>query len=459
MWDWFAWGWNELGDHAGPLEALVAILFILSLIFFPVRLWWAKRQPPQMVTLANPEVLDPLVPVIPPTGSMHMDLATFEALQERALEQAKKQLAAAQGEEIERLEETIEALKARLRNPDEALAQQQAIIIDLEEKLARRGNEIGGDELTAAKTALEAGDFTKARALFEALAARTAPEVAANADAEFALGQIAEVEIRWHDAYRHYKRAAQLSDTLNYQNAYVRLALRLGYAEEAFDVQQPLSDAVKAKYGDTSVEYASQVSTLAKVHKALENYPKAEDLCRQALEITITNIVEAHSDYSAQLYDLAWVLSAQGRKWESGEIQKQAMSVENGTDGQRYRNDAIRLFNIAEGLREQGRFSEAEGLYPLMLETHRSKADPGQLDYCFHLSTIADLFSKHGRHQEAEALFVESLSLLRELVGERHPASLAVAKTFLKFMNTHHPNSPHRAEVEALLARSGPGES
>ena len=115
------------------------------------------------------------------------------------------------------MEEKIEALNARLRDLEEALAQQQAIITSLEDRLARRGNEIGDDNLAPANTALKAGDFTKARTLFKTPATRNAPEVTANAAAEFSLGQIAKAEICWQDAARHHATAARLNlvfDTL-----------------------------------------------------------------------------------------------------------------------------------------------------------------------------------------------------------------------------------------------------
>lgn len=206
--DWVDEIWKWLGDHSGPLQGLGVVLVLIGLAFFPVRLWWSRRQPPQKVTVAN---FDALAALVQPAPATTEQFDAFTKIQERALEQAKKQLAAAHGEERKRLEDKIDTLNARLRDPGEALAQQQAIIANLEAQLARRGNEIGGDDLAAATAALEAGDFTAARKLFETLAARTAPEVTANADAEFALGQIAEAEIRWHDAARHYATAARLN--------------------------------------------------------------------------------------------------------------------------------------------------------------------------------------------------------------------------------------------------------
>ena len=182
--------------------------FLMTLVTAGVGFWrWARtRNKIPKVEITNPP------PALPPAG-IHMDLATFAAMQERGLEQARRQLVAAHGEERKRLEDKIDALNARLADPDRALAEQQAIITRLEAQLSRQVYKLGGDAINDAKAALEAGDFTKARALFETLAAETEPDVQAHAQAAFALGEIAEAEIRWADAAAHYARAARLNPT------------------------------------------------------------------------------------------------------------------------------------------------------------------------------------------------------------------------------------------------------
>jgi tetratricopeptide (TPR) repeat protein len=413
MTEWFSEAWEALGQHAGPLEALAVLGAAVWFVIYPARRWWANRQPPPSVTLANPEALRPIASAAPPTGSMHMDLATFEAIQERALDAARKQLAAAHGAERQRLEEKIEALNARLRDPDEALAQQQAIITSLEEQLTRRSNEIGGDELAAARTALDAGDFTKARALFETLAARTAPEVTANADAEFALGQIAEAEIRWHDAHRHYKRAAQRSDALDHLRAQARMTRGLGLTAEGILLQERLCAAVLSEHGETSAEYATELNNLALVVQAKGRYEQAEGLFRKALDIDRATIGETHPDFATGLNNLA---------------------------------------NVAEA---QGRYAEAEGLYRQALDIGRATIGEAHPSFAIRLNNLAGVVEAQGRYDEAEALYAQALSLSRKTLGDGHPNTQTCAGNFLELLTTHLPNSPHLATVQAVLA-AGP---
>ena len=196
-----------LAENGVVLGSVASLLAIVEVIFAPFRTLAKRWRRPDEVIVANLPAL--IATPLPAPQGIQMDVDTFTSLQTRLRDDARAELAAAHGDERKRLEEQITALNARLANPDEALAQQHAIILDLEAQLARRGNELGGDDVAIAKAALESGDFSAARALFETLAARTEPDVQAHADASFALGQIAEAEIRWGDAAKHYARAAQ----------------------------------------------------------------------------------------------------------------------------------------------------------------------------------------------------------------------------------------------------------
>jgi tetratricopeptide (TPR) repeat protein len=421
MTEWFSEAWEALGQHAGPLEALAVLGAAVWFVIYPARRWWANRQPPPSVTLANPEALRPIASAAPPTGSMHMDLATFEAIQERALDAARKQLAAAHGAERQNLEDKIEALNARLRDPDEALAQQQAIITGLEEQLTRRSNEIGGDDLAAARTALETGDFTKARALFETLAARTAPQVAANADAEFALGQIAEAEIRWHDAHRHYKRAAQLSDALDHLRAQARMTWHLRLTDEGIPLHERLCAAVLSEHGETSAEYAIELNNLASLVRAQGRYAEAEGLYRQALDISRATIGEVHPDYATNLSNLAGVVRQQGRYAEAEGLYRQSLGIDQATIGEAHPEFATHLNNLAVVVEAQGRCAEAEGLYRQVLDIDRATIGEAHPGFATHLNNLANVVRAQGRYDQAQGLYRQALDIDRATIGEVHP--------------------------------------
>ncbi len=121
-----------LTDDAVVLGGGAAILAILETTLAPFRTFARRFRKPEQVVIANPEAFLPKS--APAPHGIQMDVETFTALQSKQRDAARAELAMAHGAERQRLEDKIAALNARLANPDEALAQLHAIILDLEAK-------------------------------------------------------------------------------------------------------------------------------------------------------------------------------------------------------------------------------------------------------------------------------------------------------------------------------------
>ncbi|SEO12275.1 hypothetical protein SAMN05216227_104915 [Pseudorhodobacter antarcticus] len=166
---------DGFGNEGSAIGGIVAL--IVAVVGFFTWLFIRKTTPKAEVANFPP-------PVPTPPNTIQMDVEAFTTLQTKLRDEARKDLEKAHGADRTRLEEKIDELNRRLAQPEEALAQQQAIITRLEEELTRRANTLGGDRVNAAKTALKAGDTHKAKALFEEIKAQTAPDVTAHAEAE-----------------------------------------------------------------------------------------------------------------------------------------------------------------------------------------------------------------------------------------------------------------------------------
>ena len=88
---------------------------------------------------------------------------------------------------------------------------------------------------------LKLGDFSAVDLLSSQTVAGGEPAVQSVACAAFGRGEIAEQEICWHDALRHFETAARLEDNKDHLAGLVRLLRLLGRTSEAV----PL--AVRAK--------------------------------------------------------------------------------------------------------------------------------------------------------------------------------------------------------------------
>ncbi len=113
-----------------------------------------------------------------------------------AIEQRER----AEGTELEQLNGQIAELNGRLEDIEPAFGAAKARITELETLLEREGNQLGAERLERAENALKAGDFDEADALLAEISAEEDLAVQRKARAEFGRGQIAEEQVRWHDA-------------------------------------------------------------------------------------------------------------------------------------------------------------------------------------------------------------------------------------------------------------------
>lgn len=408
MWEFL----ENFGNEGSAIGGIIAfVLFVAGILR-----WLTTRKSLPRVEVAN-------FPAPPPFADddVKMSSKTFVDLQKRLLEQARVELQQSHGAERQRLEEKIDALNARLADPERALAEQQAIIQSLEEQLARQGNQLGGDATAEARAALEAGDFTKARALFETLAARTDPDVKSHADAAFALGQIAEAELRWHDAHRHYKRAASLTDDLDHLKAQARMTWRLHLTAEGIPLQRKLCDLIKVREGETSAAFATALSNLASFVQQSGDFKPAEHLFRRALAISKATIGTAHPDYASCLNNLAGVMRAQGRYTEAEELYCQALTIVEASIGTSHHNYATHLNNLAGVMQDQGRYAEAEDVFRQALKIGAATIGTAHPNYANSLNNLAVVIREQGRYPEAEDLYRQALKIDEVAIGNAHP--------------------------------------
>ena len=81
------------------------------------------------------------------------------------------------------------------------------------------------------------------------------PAVQLVACAAFGCGEIAEQEIRWHDALRHFETAAWLEDNKDHLAGLVRLLRLLGRTSEAVPLAKRLPKLTCDSFGTHSPEH------------------------------------------------------------------------------------------------------------------------------------------------------------------------------------------------------------
>ena len=158
------------------------------------------------------ELADLRRPKQEPTSDTRLEALEHYANQLKAdLEDTRARLAEAEAGSD--LAEKAEILEDRLADPEAALLEAEKTVQDLRALLERDSNELGGPLLSRARDALEHLDYREAEAVFEEIEEREAPGIARAARAAYARGVVAELDIRWADAARHFGRAAGMKPT------------------------------------------------------------------------------------------------------------------------------------------------------------------------------------------------------------------------------------------------------
>ncbi|MCP5037752.1 MAG: tetratricopeptide repeat protein, partial [Rhodobacteraceae bacterium] len=290
-----------LADNAVVLGGAAAATAIVETVFKPFRSIAARFKKNETVDL-SPETLNVLNPERPADGPK-LTIADFIRIRKELKAELMDELSTADSEGQTQLRARIADLESQIANPDKALKEAQARIVDLEARLDRDGNQVGGDKLEAARAALHAGDTSLADDLFAEIEAREALAVESVARAAFARGEIAEGEVRWADAAGHYARAAGLQQDLGNLFKAREFAHRSGDYPAAFRFGEQALEM--ARKGDDQQVLAKALNDHAALLKATGRYDEAEPLQREDMAITAATLGKDHPDYATSLNNLA----------------------------------------------------------------------------------------------------------------------------------------------------------
>src|SRR6056297_1275741 len=171
---------------------------------------FSKPKPTQLA----PDTIDQIKPPQAKDGPT-LTVPEFIRLRRELKADLEAELAEAAEAEKSQLRARIAELEKHIANPDEALAEAQKRIKDLEALLDREANQIGADRIAEAKAALEQGDYSLADDIFAEIEAKNELAVQETARAAFGRGEVAEAEVRWRDASTHYANAARLDPSFD----------------------------------------------------------------------------------------------------------------------------------------------------------------------------------------------------------------------------------------------------
>ncbi|MEJ2743974.1 MAG: tetratricopeptide repeat protein, partial [Gammaproteobacteria bacterium] len=237
------------------------------------------------------------------------------------------------------------------RRADEK-ASYEAYIKDLEERIARL-DELKGqapdDLIQQAQAELAQGNTTQADTLFAQVESEAESHIAAAAEAAYQRGKLAEDDIHYSEAYRHYERAAQLKpDSGTYLNQAGLIAHALGKYDKAIAYyEQALASDVKT-FGDAHPTVAARRNNLGVAWRAKGEYDKAIGYYEQALASDLKTFGEAHPDVATDRNNLGGAWRAKGEYDKAIAYYEQALASDLKIFGDAHPRVATERNNLGE---------------------------------------------------------------------------------------------------------------
>jgi len=244
-----------LRTYGVELSAAGGLAGVAALIWAIVKWPFSKPKPTQLA----PDTIDQIKPPQAKDGPA-LTVPEFIRLRRELKADLEAELAEAAEAEKSQLRARIAELEKQIANPDEALAEAQKRIKDLEALLDREANQIGADRIAEAKAALEQGDYSLADDIFAEIEAQNDLAVQETARAAYGRGEVAEAEVRWGDAYTHYANAARLDPSFDNLCKAREFAWRVGNFTAAH------------RYGEDLLAFARQNGTQEQLASALNEH-------------------------------------------------------------------------------------------------------------------------------------------------------------------------------------------
>ena len=385
----------------------------------------------------------------------------------------------------------LDAIKAEL---DNIHVSYQKRISDLEaqiKNLEKYQSLVSAGDYDRAKEALLLGNFSLAESLYSNVEDQA---TAFAADAALQRGLIADRELRWKDALKHFKKASALApENDDYAYELAEMSTRIGLYLDAKNVYL---ERLKRIEGSDSTEDLIKLAFfsegLGKVYRiigkfddALALYRKCLELCEKVLGKTHIALATTYSDYaglqsdlgnysdaerlfkeSLKIYDLngrsdssytavvkANLANLYQKTWRLDEAEllfTETIPVMQKCFGHDHPNLAPVYNNLAQSYFNQLKFNEAEKYYNAAFLIYQKIHSSEHPDMIMVNLNLAGVYREQGKFNESKSLYERVIRDLKLHFGEVHP-TLATAYNNFSILFTKH---GMYAEAEAVMKKS-----
>lgn len=323
--------------------------------------------------------------------------------------------------EQQRLQLQLTQVERQLADLKTSHAQRVEELRHLQRQLEDLGDVIPTEKLQAAKQALNKGETKLADRIFSEVVSMEQPSLERSATASFQRGVIAEQEVRWPDAAKHFKSAARnLRDYEKLEKA-GKFCWIVREHDESLFFYSRLVRVSRREFGTNSEETARALNGLAVRLQSLNRFNEAEALLREAIIITEESLGSDHPTFLLRLNNLGGLLRDMGRFDEAEEATRSAIEIGELASLTTHPNFAMSLNNFALLLQKQQRFKQAEWYFRDAIRIVKARLGDSTADYTKYVGNLALFLWEVARFEEAEDLFREAMTIDEVTIGNHHP--------------------------------------
>jgi len=206
----------------------------------------------------------------------------------------------------------------------------------------------------------------------------------------------------------------------------------------------------EAVFGPEHPDVAESLNNLAIDYAVQGRHAEAEPLLKRALKIWEKKLGPEDTNVLSALNSLAGVCLALGKRAEAEPLMQRSLQIREKILPPGDPSLALSLNNLGGFYILQGEYARAEPLFQRALEIRQNAHGPSHPDVAASLNNLGTLYTRQGRYGEAMPLYQRALNIFEKELGPEHPnvgsALNSLAAVYL--------NEGNNAEAEPLLQRA-----
>ena len=340
---------------------------------------------------------------------------------ENAVRVKELEMQATLGKEREIFQAQIDELKNSLANLPESLKKEQEKNAELVALLEQREGKIAEKKFQKAIDAIKENEFAKADKILIEIEAKEKLSKKEFGIIAHTRGEIAEQDIRWHDAAKHFARAAQINPCYRHLILAEKFAVNTGDYDSALSFGEEAKKAAFKEHGEDTEEYATSLNNLGKVYSSKKQYKKAELFYDESLKIRQDKLGKKHPDVAQSLNNLGGIYQKKNQHRDATHFFKKALNIHKEILGLKHRDSATTLNNLGAAYRELGELKEAKPLIKRALKIRKEILGDNHPETANSYNNLGGLYCEQEKYTQALPMFQQALEILEATLGLNHP--------------------------------------